>query len=211
MDFRSLLEIYWAFFKIGGLTLGGGLAMLPMLETELVEKRKWITSEELLDIYAIGQCTPGIIAVNTATFVGYKRGKIAGGIIGTLGMISPSIVIITIIAAFLQNFIDNVWVAHAMMGVRAVVCGLLSNTVITLGKKSLKNLTAWIIAIVILALALFTPLPTIALVLMAAASGIVIDLIKGKVAKENGDKAGKEMSDKEIADKKNADKGAENV
>ena len=152
--------------------------MLPMLEHELVDKRKWITEDELLDCYAIGQCTPGIIAVNTATFVGYKKGGISGGISGTLGMVSPSILVITIIAMFLRNFMDNVWFAHALMGVRGVVCALLMNTVINLGKKSLKTLTAWIVAGVILVLALFTKLPTIILVLMAAATGIILDLIK---------------------------------
>lgn len=185
--FKSLLQLYWSFFKIGGLTFGGGLSMLPMLERELVENRKWVKSEELLDIYAIGQCTPGIIAVNTATFIGYKREKVTGGIIATLGMISPSLIIILIIAAFLNNFLDNVWVSHAMMGVRAVVCALLSNTVITLGKKTLKSLVAWIIAIIILALAFFTPIPTVCLVIMAAASGIIIDLIKSRKKKEDKD------------------------
>ncbi len=158
--------------------------MLPMLERELVENRKWVKSEELLDIYAIGQCTPGVIAVNTATFIGYKREKVSGGIMATLGMISPSLIIILLIAAFLQNFLDNVWVSHAMMGVRAVVCALLSNTVITLGKKSLKSLLAWIIAIIILVLALFTPIPTVCLVLMAAATGIIVDLIKSRKSKK---------------------------
>lgn len=181
--FKTLLQLYWAFFKIGGLTFGGGLTMLPMLEHELIEKRDWITEDELLDCYAIGQCTPGIIAVNTATFVGYKKGGIAGGISGTLGMVSPSIIIITIVAMFLRNFMDNVWFAHALMGVRGVVCALLMNTVINLGKKSLKSVIAWIIAIIILALALFTKIPTVVLVLMAASAGIIIDLIKNRKSK----------------------------
>lgn len=183
--FKTLLQLYWSFFKIGGLTFGGGLTMLPMLEHELVEKRDWITEDELLDCYAIGQCTPGIIAVNTATFVGYKKAGISGGIFGTLGMVSPSILIITIVAMFLRNFMDNVWFAHALMGVRGVVCALLMNTVINLGKKSLKSLVAWIIAAVILVLAFFTKLPTIILVLMAASAGIIIDLIKNRKSKNS--------------------------
>ena len=130
MKIKLLLQIYWSFFKIGGLTFGGGLTMLPMLEHELIEKRNWISEEELLDCYAIGQCTPGIIAVNTATFVGYKKAGIAGGIFSTLGMVSPSILIISIIANFLREFMDNKWFIHAMMGVRGVVCALLMNTVI---------------------------------------------------------------------------------
>ena len=104
---KNLFQLYWSFFKIGGLTFGGGLSMLPMLERELVQRRKWVTEEEILDFYAIGQCTPGIIAVNTATFVGYKKEKILGGIFATLGMISPSIIVISLVAAFFEMFLSR--------------------------------------------------------------------------------------------------------
>lgn len=174
------LELFWSFFKIGGMTFGGGLTMLPMLEHELVQKKEWVSEEELLDCYAIGQCTPGIIAVNTATFVGYKKNKISGGIFATLGMIFPSILIITIIAMFLKNFMDNVWFQHALQGVRGVVCALLCNTVINLCKKSLKNLFAGLVFLAVLLLGFFTKIPTIILVLLAAAAGIIADLIKEK-------------------------------
>ena len=154
--------------------------MLPMLEHELVQKKEWVSEEELLDCYAIGQCTPGIIAVNTATFVGYKKNKISGGIFATLGMIFPSILIITIIAMFLKNFMDNIWFQHALQGVRGVVCALLCNTVINLCKKSLKNLFAGLVFLAVLLLGFFTKIPTIILVLLAAAAGIIADLIKEK-------------------------------
>ncbi len=174
------LELFWSFFKIGGMTFGGGLTMLPMLEHELVQKKEWVSEEELLDCYAIGQCTPGIIAVNTATFVGYKKNKISGGIFATLGMIFPSIMIITIIAMFLKNFMDNIWFQHALQGVRGVVCALLCNTVINLCKKSLKNHFTELIFLAVLLLGFFTKIPTIILVLLAAAAGIIADLIKEK-------------------------------
>lgn len=174
------LELFWSFFKIGGMTFGGGLTMLPMLEHELVQKKQWVSEEELLDCYAIGQCTPGIIAVNTATFVGYKKNKISGGIFATLGMIFPSIMIITIIAMFLKNFMDNIWFQHALQGVRGVVCALLCNTVINLCKKSLKNLFTELVFLAVLLLGFFTKIPTIILVLLAAAAGIIADLIKEK-------------------------------
>lgn len=174
------LELFWSFFKIGGMTFGGGLTMLPMLEHELVQKKEWVSEEELLDCYAIGQCTPGIIAVNTATFVGYKKNKISGGIFATLGMIFPSILIITIIAMFLKNFMDNIWFQHALQGVRGVVCALLCNTVINLCKKSLKNLFTELVFLAVLLLGFFTKIPTIILVLLAAATGIIADLIKEK-------------------------------
>ena len=177
---KSLGQLFWSFFKIGALTFGGGLTMLPMLERELVDKRNWVTEEELLDCYAIGQCTPGIIAVNTATFVGYKQEKVAGGIIATLGMVCPSILIITVVALFLRNFMDNVWFGHAVMGIRGVVCALLVNTVINLGKKSLKSIFAWIVCAVVFVLAFFTKLPTVIIVILAAVSGIVMMLIKTK-------------------------------
>lgn len=180
-------KLYAAFFRIGGLTFGGGLTMLPMLKYELVEKNNWISEDELLNCYAIGQCTPGIIAVNTATFVGYKRKGIAGGIISTLGMVSPSVIIITIVALFLESIMDNIWLQHALMGVRGVVCALMLNTVITLAKKSLVAAIPWAICFVAFLISMFTNVPLIIIVLMAAAVGIILEatghLNKGKESK----------------------------
>ncbi len=175
-------QLYTAFLRIGGLTFGGGLAMLPMLKFELVEKKKWITEEDLLDCYAIGQCTPGIIAVNTATFVGYKRKGVLGGIVSTLGMVTPSVVIITLVAICLQAFIENVWVQHALMGVRAVVCALMLNTVVTLAKKSLKNAFCFVICGVAFVLAMFSVIPTVCIVIIAAVIGIIVNMAGGKKA-----------------------------
>lgn len=177
---NEYLQLYIAFMRIGGLTFGGGLAMLPMLKYELVEKKGWITEEDLLDCYAIGQCTPGIIAVNTSTFVGYKRKGILGGIVSTLGMITPSIVIITLVAICLQAFIENVWVQHALMGVRAVVCALMLNTVLTLAKKSLKDAFCIAVCAVAFLLAMFVSIPTVCIVILAAVVGILLYGIGGK-------------------------------
>ena len=134
-------ELFWTFFKIGAFTFGGGYAMLPMLQKEVVEKRGWASEEELMDYYAIGQCTPGIIAVNTATFVGQKTAGIAGGIIATLGVVFPSLIIITIIAAFIQNFSDLAIVQNAFAGIRVCVCVLILNAVVKLWKKSVVDLS----------------------------------------------------------------------
>ncbi len=175
----ELGQLYWAFLRIGGLTFGGGLTMLPMLKYELVEKKQWITEDELLDCYAVGQCTPGIIAVNTATFVGYRRKGIQGGIVSTLGMITPSLVIITVIASFLENYMNHVWLQHALMGVRGVVCALMANTVITLARKSLVSPVCYIICAAALAAALLTPVPTIVIVLVSALSGILLEKAGG--------------------------------
>ena len=133
-----LWDLYRSFFMIGALTFGGGYAMLPMLEREIVNKHAWATQEEILNYFAIGQCTPGIIAVNTATFVGYKRKGVPGGIAATLGVISPSIVIIVLIAMLLEHFMDIVWVQHAFAGIRVAVCALIVSSVIKLLKSGIK-------------------------------------------------------------------------
>lgn len=159
--------------------------MLPMLKYELVEKKNWIKEDELLDCYAIGQCTPGIIAVNTATYVGYKKAGIAGGIFSTLGMITPSLVVITAVAAFLESFMDNVWLQHALMGVRGIVCALMLNTVINLAKKSLLGPATWILCIVVYFLALFAGVPTIILVLISACLGVLVQYLENRKAKKS--------------------------
>lgn len=133
---KELWDMFLTFARIGGLTFGGGYAMLPMLQREVVEKHGWATEEELADYYAIGQCTPGIIAVNTATFIGYRQAGIIGGIFATLGVVFPSIVIITVIAAFLTNFADLKVIQYAFEGIRVCVCVLIFNAVQKLWKKS---------------------------------------------------------------------------
>jgi len=171
------IDLFLSFFRIGGLTFGGGLAQLPMLKFEVVQKHHWLEEEELLDIYAIGQCTPGIIAINTATYVGYKKAGVAGGIAATVGMVMPSLIIITLVAAILQAVIDNVWVQHGIMGIRGVVCALMLNTVQTLSKKTLKNKFSFIIAGIALLAAFFTGLPTLVIVIAAAVTGIVYHVV----------------------------------
>ena len=121
---KELFDLFWTFCKIGALTFGGGYAMLPLIQREIVENKKWSTEKEILDYYAVGQCTPGVIAVNTATFIGYKLRGIIGGIVATLGVIFPSIVIILIIATFLQNFADLAIVQSAFAGIRVAVVAL---------------------------------------------------------------------------------------
>ena len=127
--------------------------MLPILQREIVEKKEWATEAELTDYFAIGQCTPGVIAVNTATFVGQKQKSIPGGIVATLGLVFPSIVIILVIAAFLQNFADLPVVIHAFAGVRACVCALILSSVLKLRKSSLVDGPTAVIFAVVLVLA----------------------------------------------------------
>ena len=133
------LDLFLTFAKMGACTFGGGYAMLPILQREVVEKKGWATDEEMTDYYAVGQCTPGIIAVNTATFIGFKYKGVLGGILATLGMVFPSIVIITVIAAFLSQFDQYPVVQHALVGINAAVVALIASSALKLGKTNLKD------------------------------------------------------------------------
>lgn len=177
---NKLWELYIAWFKMGLFTFGGGYAMLPMIQRDVVEKKKWATEDEIMDYYAIGQCTPGIIAVNTATFVGYKVKGIAGGIIATLGVVSPSLIIITIIAAFLTNFQDIVVVQQALSGIRISVCILMSVSIYKLAKKSVTNIFGITLCVLAFVMSYFTSVSTVLLVVVAGICGI----IKGRISHE---------------------------
>lgn len=174
---KELFEMFLIFARIGGFTFGGGYAMLPMLEKEIVNNKNWATEEELMDYYAIGQCTPGIIAINTATFIGYKVKGIPGAIFATIGVVAPSLVIITVIAAFISNFIELTFVKSAFAGIRACVCVLILNAVVKLAKKALVDWITIVLFLVVLALSLFT---SISPALLVVAAGLVGILLKGK-------------------------------
>lgn len=136
---KELWELFLIFSRIGAFTFGGGYAMLPIIQKEIVEEKKWATDDEVIDYYAIGQCTPGIIAINVATFIGFRRKGIIGAIVATLGMVFPSLVIITTIAAFFNHFQDYVVVQNAFSGIRIVVVALILQTIIKMWKQSIKN------------------------------------------------------------------------
>jgi len=176
------LQLFITFAKIGAMTFGGGIAMLPMLERELVESKLWVTEEEMLDYFAVGQCTPGIIAVNVATFVGQKQKGILGGIVATLGMVFPCLVIIDIIAAVLSNFADIPAVQSAFAGIRVCVCALILNALIKLVKKSVIDIpTAGILCLVVCG-SLFTSIPSFLFVILAAFLGFLF----GKISEKKG-------------------------
>ena len=172
----QLLSLFFTFAKMGAMTFGGGYAMLPILQREVVEKKGWATEEELSDYFAVGQCTPGIIAVNTATFIGYQEAGVLGGVLATLGVVFPSIVIITLIATFLSNFAEIPVVRHALAGVNAAVVALIAASVIKLGKSTLKNAPSVVIYLCVLALAVagrFLTLP--------GGAGQALDLVSSPV------------------------------
>ena len=180
---NELLSLFLTFARIGGLTFGGGYAMLPMLQKEVVEAKHWATEEELMDYYAIGQCTPGIIAINTATFIGYKRKGLAGALFATYGVVAPSWVIIMIIAAFISNFADLAIVQNAFAGIQVCVVVLILNAVIKLAKKSVIDIPTAVICIAVALLSIVTDLSPIVFVIAAGVLGVVIQSLKAKGAK----------------------------
>ena len=175
-----LWELFLTFAKIGVMTFGGGMAMLPILEREIVQNKKWATEEELVDYFAIGQCTPGIIAVNTATFIGQKKKGVLGGIAATLGVVFPSLIIITVLAGLITNFAHLAWVQNAFAGIQVCVCVLIFNAVLKLWKGAVKDVWGLVIFLVILALSVFTKLSPIIYVLAAAVAGLLIKNLGAK-------------------------------
>lgn len=175
---RELLDLFLTFARIGGLTFGGGYAMLPILRREVVEKRQWATDEELTDYYAIGQCTPGVIAVNTATFIGFNRRGVTGGIVATLGVVFPSLVIIMLISAVLTSFAELAVVKNAFAGIRVCVCVLIFNAVLKLLKSSVVDVPTAIIFALVTLCACFTGLSPVVFVLVSAVCGIVLTVLR---------------------------------
>ena len=169
-----LWELFAAFARIGALTFGGGYAMIPMLEREVVNRHHWATEEELMDYYAVGQCTPGVIAVNVATFVGYKIAGNLGGVVATLGVVTPSLLIIMLIASVLQNFAGVPAVKSAFAGIRVCVSVLIFNAVLKLWKKAVVDKAALVLFLLVFLLSLFTKLSPVVFVVVCATAGILL-------------------------------------
>ena len=172
------LELFLAFAKVGVCTFGGGYAMLPILQREVVENKGWATKEELTDYFAIGQCTPGIIAVNVATFIGYKYKGVSGGILATLGVVTPSVIIITLIASVLTTFTRYPIVSHALAGVDACVVALIVSSVLKLGKVAIRDWSTAVLYLAVLTCAAVFGVSPVVLVLCAGAAGCVIRSVK---------------------------------
>lgn len=177
---NELFDLFKTFCRIGGLTFGGGYAMLPMLQKEVVEEKEWATSEELLDYYAVGQATPGIIAVNTATFVGYKVRGVLGAFFATTGVVFPSFIIIMTIATFLQNFSKYLVVQHAFAGIRVAVGVLILEAIIALFKKSVVDKTGIIIFVVTVMVGVLLNISPIYIVISACLLGLLLSYRRAK-------------------------------
>ncbi len=171
---KELFTLFAAFFRIGAFTFGGGYAMLPMMQKEIVEKFGWATDEEILDYFAVGQCTPGIIAVNTATFIGYKKAKLKGAIAATFGIVLPSLIIITIIAAFLRHFAEYKIVKTAFSGIRVAVSVLVLEAVIKIWKGAIKDLAGIFIFIIAFIVSVIFGISPVYIVVAAIICGIII-------------------------------------
>ena len=174
---KELFEIFWVAFRVGIMTFGGGYAMLPILQREVVETRGWVTEEEVLDYYAIGQCLPGIIMVNTMIFIGQKRKGSLGGVIAALGTVFPALIIITVIAALLTNFADVPAVKHAFAGIRVCVCVLIFNAVIKLWESSIIDRKCFLIFLAVAVLSLVTDITPVLFVILSALAGIAINCL----------------------------------
>lgn len=180
----SLWELFFTFAKVGVMTFGGGYAMLPILEREVVTNHNWTTSEQMLDYYAIGQCTPGVIAVNVSTFIGFKKRGLLGAIVATCGVIFPSLVIITALASVLKMFQDNVYVQKAFGGIRIAVCALIASTIIKLAKKTIKSIIAAIITIAAFCLELFLNVSPVIIVASTIVFGLIMYFANREKKKE---------------------------
>ena len=174
---KKLIDLFLTFAKIGAVTFGGGYAMLPILQREIVENKKWGTEEELADYYAIGQCTPGVIAVNVGTFIGRKKAGIPGGIAATIGVVFPSIVIITLLAGVIEYYSSLQWVTHAFAGIRVCVCVLIFNAVLKLLKKAVIDFKTLAIYLIIVFCSINFDISPVVFVVASGLAGIILKVI----------------------------------
>jgi chromate transporter len=176
------MEMFLTFAKVGAMTFGGGYAMLPILQREVVENKGWATEEELMDYFAIGQCTPGVIAVNTATFIGQKFKGFWGAVFATVGVVFPSLVIISLLAGVIEAFSHIIWVQHAFGGIRVCVCVLITNAVVKLFKKAVVDVPTMVIFLAVCLGSILLDVSPVIFVVIAAFAGIILKALGGKKA-----------------------------
>lgn len=172
------LDLFLTYAKVGAMTFGGGYAMLPILKREMVDRKGWVTEDDLIDCYAIGQCTPGVIAVNAATLIGYKKKGFLGALCATVGVITPPILIIICVASVIQAYSGNIYVKHALAGMNAAICAVIALTVFGLLKKTWKDPASVVIGLAVFALTMAFDIPTVLTVVAAAVVGVVISKVK---------------------------------
>ena len=175
---KLLLDLFLTFARIGGLTFGGGYAMLPIIQKEVAEKKKWASEVEVSDYFALGQSVPGLIAVNCAIFIGFKQKKVLGAFFAALGVVAPSVLVISLVAAFMTNFFELDIVLYAFAGIRVAVCVLVVGAIMGLWKKSMKDISSYILFCIAFAVSIFTKIPTAIIIISAIIAGIVLMQIK---------------------------------
>ena len=184
----QLFDLLLAFFKIGAFTFGGGLAMMPMMQRELIQNRHWITEDELIDYYAVGQSTPGIVAANVATFVGYKQFGVIGGILATLGVVTPSLIIIMLLATFINSINEYPLVQKALKGINVAVAALLTQVIVNFSKKTIKTLINVLFMLSTFIMVFVFKIPSFFIILLGIAIGVIMTLINTKCGSNKGDR-----------------------
>ena len=196
----SLWRLFATFFKTGLFTFGGGYAMISILEEELVANKKWITSQDMLDMLVIAESTPGVIAVNTATSVGYRVRGVLGAIVATLGVVLPSFLIITALTFVIKEFSSNRWYQAAFTGIQACVTILIINAFVKLAKQIERTWFSIVLLIASFAVAVFTDFDVIFIILIGGVLGLVYSLIVEQIGK-------KRNKDLPLADSERIDEG----
>ena len=180
---KKLIELFVAFLKIGGFTFGGGYAMIPLIQKEAVENKKWVSDEDILDIVAIAESTPGPIAINSATFIGYKTAGVWGSLFATVGVVLPSFVIISLIAYLLKEFADLKPVVYAFYGIRAGVLALVTKSLWTMYKKAPRGYVAMAISLLALICVAFAGVNALIVIILSALIGYAVSEIRTRRAK----------------------------
>lgn len=183
---HQLLELFWTFFKIGAVTFGGGLAMMPIMRREVVEKEHWVDDDDIIQILVISETTPGVFAVNAATFIGYKIGGFWGSVVATLGVVVPSFIIISIISLFIVQFKELTMVSYAFYGIQAGVSILILRAAMKLSRKVHFNIFATALFAASILVALFTGISVIYILVVGAILGLLYGFLNSvKEAKQN--------------------------
>lgn len=213
----TLWQLFITFFKIGAFTFGGGYAMISLIEEEIATRRKWATSADILDLIVVAESTPGVLAVNTATAVGYRTRGIVGAILATLGVVLPSFLIIFALSFFVEAFSDNRWYKVVFAGIQICVCTLIFNAFVKVSKNITHDVFNYIVLVATFGVALFTNFPVIFLILIGAVLGLTIKLVGNKksktekppltvIADENFEENSIDETDKPGTDKPGTDK-----
>ena len=185
-----LAELFIVFFKLGAFTIGGGIAMLPLLQNTLINEKKWFTKEEFMDIVAVCQSLPGVVAINMATYVGYKKKGLAGSLVSTFGVVIPSFTMILIIARFITSLGDNGILMGAMAGLRAAALGMVVVAMIQLMPAAIKNKWALLAALTAFVLIAILKVNTAYVILLFAVLGIAVTFAGSRKVKEDAGEGG---------------------